>query len=756
MFTVIGLMLVIDMIIINHFQNKLDQHSKALSIIYKNQSSIETISLTSNKIFKANEFDIKDEILMTSAEISQNIDLLIQGGQVPNTDLVIGPVKGRIGKQVSDLNKHWKEAISVLNAIHTTPIKIDSVLKEEVVKTEFIDSTYQKVTYSVDRIILVPNPKIKKALTQFTSYKKLLFQALGSLMSSFILDFEKQRQKYDVVLIVMLIANLAIVGSFLFLMIMVVIQPLGKIGSLTEKIANGEDEDINYSKSDEIGSIVASVKSLGSHIKHAADFVHHIGEGNLEVQLKGFDQEKEKQGSLAHALIAMQDKLKIVSQEDLIRNWATKGMANFAEILRNNNSDLHSLGDAILAELISYTEANIGCIYVPDQSENSTRLELIAFYAYDTKKHFNQSVEIGEGLIGQTFVEKKTTYLLEIPEDYISIKSGVGESSPGSILVVPLKVNENIFGVLEIASLKEFSKEQIDFIEKVGETIAGTIYNVKNAEQTKKLLEDSQELTEQMRAQEEEMRQNMEELSATQEEAARKELQSTSSLEAFNNSVATIEIDSNGIIVSVNAVFIELTDQSKNTIIGTHISSFLETIDDESLASILQSTFESKQSSAAKLSLASKNSSRINVAAHLSHLHSENVLLICYPSSAEVSSSQPPFSELEEELTQNLDMLEVTHQTLNEKLKLLQHSFVYFEINSEDEIISHNSKMNDLLKISNIEAIGQKFTDLLILDIDSMKLIKDQINQSNSYSDTVRVGGDKKIMLYIEQRIDKM
>ena len=83
--------------------------------------------------------------------------------------------------------------------------------------------------------------------------------------------------------------------------------------------------------------------------------------------------------------------------------------------------------------------------------------------------------------------------MLEIPDDYVSIKSGVGESSPGSILVVPLKVNENIYGVLEIASFKEFSKEQIDFIEKVGETIAGTMYNVKNAAQTKKLLEDSQE-----------------------------------------------------------------------------------------------------------------------------------------------------------------------------------------------------------------------------------------------------------------------
>jgi chromosome segregation ATPase len=89
------------------------------------------------------------------------------------------------------------------------------------------------------------------------------------------------------------------------------------------------------------------------------------------------------------------------------------------------------------------------------------------------------------------------------------------------VLLVPLKLNEDIYGVVELASFREFEPYQIDFVQKLGESIASTFASVKNAEQTQKLLKESLLLQEQMQAQEEEMRQNLEELMAAQEELQR-------------------------------------------------------------------------------------------------------------------------------------------------------------------------------------------------------------------------------------------
>lgn len=756
MFMIIGLMLIGNMIVINHYQNKIDQHSLALTIIYRNQSSIESISHTANKIFRQNEFDIKEELLLTSSQISQNIEVLIKGGKVNGTDLFIRPMSEAIRDQARGLRKNWRQAMALLNILQSDPIRVDSTIKEQKLKTEFIDSVYQEVSYEIDRIILVPNPNIKNSLTQFSSYKKLLFSDLSNLTSSVIADYESQRKLYYSVLWMTLLINLVIVGLFLFLMNKAFIIPLEKIGQLTTKVANGEEVDIRYNKPDEIGQIVSSVKSLGNHLRQASDFVHHIGEGNLEVTLDGLSEEKDKEGSLANALISMQSKLKVVSSEDQTRNWATRGMAKFAEILRTNNSNLATLGDAVLAELVGYTDANIGCIYVPSQSDKNQTLELVAFYAYDTKKHFNESIIIGEGLIGQTFVEKKTTYLLEIPEDYTHIKSGVGTSSPKSILVVPLKVNDEIFGVLEIASFKEFSEEQVDFIEKVGEIIAGTIHNVISAEQTKKLLEDSQLLTEQMKAQEEEMRQNMEELSATQEEVARKELQTSSTIEAFDGAVATVEFDKEGVIINANSLFTKLTQISKNSLIGDNIVSLISGEDQNTMQAIIDDVFQNKKSSIHNLQLATRNQQEmLSITTNISYLKSDHAFIICYQSARPDSQ----MTEIEEELTQNLNMLEVTQKSLDEKLGAFEHSLIYIEINHTGEIISSNSKAATILTPKKIDLAGENYIKLLNVSATMKKTIQDSINLKQHFHGIILIKNiddkNKKIMLHIEQVKDK-
>ena len=125
--------------------------------------------------------------------------------------------------------------------------------------------------------------------------------------------------------------------------------------------------------------------------------------------------------------------------------------------------------------------------------------------------------------MGQAYKEKDTIMLTEIPQNYHRIKSGLGDATPTTIIVVPMKYNDEIQAIIEMASFQELEQYQVDFLEKAGEYIASAIATAKNNEKTKIMLAQLQTQTEEMRAQEEELRQNMEELEATQEEMRRKE-----------------------------------------------------------------------------------------------------------------------------------------------------------------------------------------------------------------------------------------
>ncbi len=147
------------------------------------------------------------------------------------------------------------------------------------------------------------------------------------------------------------------------------------------------------------------------------------------------------------------------------------------------------------------------------------------------------------------------------------------------------------------------------------------------------------------------------------------------------------------------------------------------------------------------------------VTAHLSLLQSGNALLICYPLNTEVASTRLAMTDLEEELTQNLDMLEVTQRSLNEKTQLIENALIYLEVNSARDILSCNSRLKSILIIQELEVSGKKYTDLLPVSISDMQIIKDQVDRDHYYSGIVSIENSeshlKKIMLYIVQLKDK-
>lgn len=251
-------------------------------------------------------------------------------------------------------------------------------------------------------------------------------------------------------------------------------------------------------------------------VEKLSSFIESVSTGNYAIDIDSTDE-------LSNKLITMRDTLRNNADEDKRRNWATSGLAQIGEILRSSDNT-KELYDNIIKFVVKYVNSNQGGLFlINDDNEHDHYLELVSCYAFERKKFIERRIDLGQGLVGQCYLEGARIHLLKIPDGYVHITSGLGGTNPNSLLVIPMKVNDKTYGVIELASFRKYEEHEIVLVEKFAENIAAAVSSVKINESTRILLEKTQQQAEEMRSQEEEMRQNMEELSATQEEMLRKE-----------------------------------------------------------------------------------------------------------------------------------------------------------------------------------------------------------------------------------------
>lgn len=297
-----------------------------------------------------------------------------------------------------------------------------------------------------------------------------------------------------------------------------IISPITYINNKLLAFNKGEFHGkIKVTEKNELGKIQVGINKLVNTLLVANEFVRNIKNKSVTE----YNKLKSSDNPLLQSLKEMSEELEKEEIEEKERNWIIEGQAEFSELLSKHTNNFQNLVDAIISNLVKYIGGLQGAIFIINDEEKI--LELVSSFAYDRKKFISKKVEIGEGLVGQAWLEEKYIQLDNIPEEHTKIKSGMGEAKPKNILIVPLIDNQKVYGIIELGSFSKIEEYQREFVLRISENIAATLSSVEVNNKTQKLLAESQLLTEKMKEQEEEMLQNLEELQATQEDITRKE-----------------------------------------------------------------------------------------------------------------------------------------------------------------------------------------------------------------------------------------
>jgi PAS domain S-box-containing protein len=320
---------------------------------------------------------------------------------------------------------------------------------------------------------------------------------------------------------------------------------------------------------------------------------HQITDFILKITKQDFEtiyEIEDQNDKLGKSLIELRDTLKSNQEnaikrrkEDEIRNWTAEGLAKFGDILRTDTNNINSLGYNIIKGLTDYINAIQGGFYLLNEISNEEKVfDLVAYYAYGRKKYADKQLKWGKGLIGTSAIERKTINISDLPDTYINVTSGLGKSNPKCLLICPMIANDELFGILEIASFNIINNHEQAFVEKVAENIASILSTVKMNMQTTRLLEESKAQSQSLVSQEEEMRQNLEELQATQEEAARQAGRFMRLETTVNHTMIRAEYSMDGILIYANTRFLKKLEYSSNSEVeGKPISMFISKRDEE-------------------------------------------------------------------------------------------------------------------------------------------------------------------------------
>ena len=294
--------------------------------------------------------------------------------------------------------------------------------------------------------------------------------------------------------------------------------------------------------------------------------VKEIATGHLDIKVPHTDYPNEI-GDLALSIEVLQFSAQKMEEQ----RWVKSHLGEISNAIQQTTNFI-DLSQTLLSSIAPLLHLGRGVFYILDAQN---KLKMIGSYGCNERKEFKQYFEIGEGLVGQCAMEKKTITIAHAPADYMAINSGLGSAMPSNISVMPILLDKQMLGVIELASFEAFSVRDKTLLEDLFPLLALSMEMLESNIKTQKLLEETQKQAERMEIQAAQMEEQAVELEAQQVEMKTTEAWYRGIVESAPDGMMVL--DESGIIILSNTKLAEVFGYEKGLLTGKMADDLLPT-----------------------------------------------------------------------------------------------------------------------------------------------------------------------------------
>ena len=233
-----------------------------------------------------------------------------------------------------------------------------------------------------------------------------------------------------------------------------------------------------------------SIRRPVDRLRRAVD---SLATGQLDTVIPHTDYQNET-GDLARAIALLQ----IEARQLETQRWIKSQEAAIQAELQQATS-LDGLAQQFLALVAPLLKVGSGVLYTLDESGQQLRLS--GSYAANAQRPPAPLLPLGSGLLGQCALDRQPRRMADLPEDYATIQSELGQAQARHLLVLPLLHANRLMGVLELASFDAPAAIESalldDLLPKLAMTIEIKIRNQAVRALLKRTEEQSAELAQQ-------------------------------------------------------------------------------------------------------------------------------------------------------------------------------------------------------------------------------------------------------------------
>ncbi|WP_354701044.1 hypothetical protein DSM112329_01351 [Paraconexibacter sp. AEG42_29] len=282
----------------------------------------------------------------------------------------------------------------------------------------------------------------------------------------------------------------------------------GKLGGQAKvEGVSGTWRDLTENVNQLAGNLTTQVRAIG-------EVSTAVTQGDLTrtIAVEAQGEVAELKDNINQMIENLRETTKVNAEQD----WLKTNLARISGMLQGQR-DLQAVTQLIMSEVTPVVSAQHGAFFLSEQGDldgdgDDVELELIAAYGYRPHGEVPTRFRLGEGLVGQVAREARSVTITDVPGDYVKIGSALGEASPAQIVVMPITFEEQVLGVIELASLRPFTPVNRGFLDQLAETIGVVLNTLRANMRTEELLSQSQALTHELQKQSEELRQTNDEL----------------------------------------------------------------------------------------------------------------------------------------------------------------------------------------------------------------------------------------------------